>query len=89
MLEQINHCWETGNLEYPFGRGINFQIDVTGIIEIEKLIDNIKQRDVPLYREPSVAEYKVNDSMVVNKEILLQDPDGYLLRFSETVVKTK
>lgn len=31
MIQQIdkeNNKWQTGNLEYPLGRGINFQIDV-------------------------------------------------------------
>ena len=26
MIEQTNGHWETGALEYPFGRGMNFQI---------------------------------------------------------------
>jgi hypothetical protein len=27
--------------------------------------------------------YKVNNKKIGNKEFLVQDPDGYLLRFSE------
>ncbi len=85
MLEQINHHWETGLLEYPFGRGVNFQIDITGILSMEELLDRVKRREISLFRGLSIAEYKANGAMVVQKEILLQDPDGYLLRFSETV----
>ena len=28
MIEEINGNWATGILEYPFGRGINFEIGV-------------------------------------------------------------
>ena len=34
MINQINGHWETGRLEYPLGRGINFQIDIGNIDEI-------------------------------------------------------
>ncbi|MFM9403503.1 hypothetical protein ACKLNQ_16450 [Myroides odoratimimus] len=39
MLEQYNPAdreWETGILEKPYGRGINFQIEVNAIIPILK-----------------------------------------------------
>ncbi|MGW8426745.1 VOC family protein [Peribacillus simplex] len=31
MIEEINGYWQTGELSYPFGRGINFQITVSAI----------------------------------------------------------
>lgn len=82
MLEQVNDHWNTGELKYPYGRGINFQIEIQNI---ENLINRLKDRDVALFREVFVSNYKINDVLIVEKEILLQDPDGYLLRFSETI----
>ncbi len=31
MIEEINEYWNTATLEYPFGRGINFQINVSSV----------------------------------------------------------
>ncbi|WP_243109706.1 hypothetical protein [Clostridium sartagoforme] len=34
MIEEVNGYWNTDKLEYPFGRGIYFQIEVSNIEEI-------------------------------------------------------
>ena len=31
MIEEINNNWNTGTLEYPFGRGINISMTVTDV----------------------------------------------------------
>ncbi|WP_207789361.1 hypothetical protein [Neobacillus terrae] len=41
MIEEINGYWQTGELSYPFGRGINFQITVSDINEIYKSLDRL------------------------------------------------
>lgn len=67
-------------MEYPFGRGINFSIEVDDIDAIyEKLIHD----NYPLYRQMRVNEYEVDGNILKQKEFLLQDPDGYLLRFTK------
>ncbi|WP_309245101.1 VOC family protein [Clostridium estertheticum] len=43
MIEEINGFWETGILENPFGRGVNFQIAVENI---DKLYENIKNKTI-------------------------------------------
>jgi catechol 2,3-dioxygenase-like lactoylglutathione lyase family enzyme len=80
MLEEMNGYWNTGKLEYPFGRGINFQIIADNI---QPIIDRLIQNEIHLFREPAVNEYKTNETVFKEKEFLVQDPDGYLLRFSE------
>jgi catechol 2,3-dioxygenase-like lactoylglutathione lyase family enzyme len=84
MIEEINENWNTAALEYPLGRGINLQISVR---DVEALCQRLKYNQVPLFKEIFVSCYKVNDGIVNEKEILVQDPDGYLLRFSELIVK--
>ena len=84
MIEEINGHWNTAKLEYPFGRGINFQILIQ---DIDTLYQRLKASNVKLFRDIITNNYKVNDDVVIEKEILLQDPDGYLLRFSEFVVQ--
>lgn len=48
MLEEINGHWNTGELQYPFGRGINFQ---TAIDDVCKIANNLKQNNINLFRD--------------------------------------
>jgi len=80
MLEEINHHWETGNLTYPFGRGVNFQFEVDNVDELEK---SLKERGYPLFCPVQENWYGVEDMIYGQREFLVQDPDGYLLRFAQ------
>jgi len=81
MLEEgVNGSWSTGMTEYPFGRGINFQFFIE---DIKKVIFRLNDNNIKLFKELFVSEYRINLERQVSKEILVQDPDGYLLRFSE------
>jgi catechol 2,3-dioxygenase-like lactoylglutathione lyase family enzyme len=82
MIEEINDNWTTGKLEHPFGRGINFQIKVENI---QPILDNLKGKDYPIFVEPKENWYRKDDLLLGNKEFLVQDPDGYLLRFAENL----
>ena len=82
MIEQQNGNWEIGTLEYPFGRGINFQIRV---LDVDTIIESLKTANYPLMQEVKVVWYRMNEQMVGHKEFLVQDPDGYLLRFAERI----
>ncbi|MCB2362222.1 bleomycin resistance protein [Clostridium estertheticum] len=84
MLEEINGHWNTSELQYPFGRGINFQIATD---DVYKLSYNLKQNNITLFRDIVENQYKCNGEVIVEKEILFKDPDGYLLRFSQTESK--
>jgi len=82
MLEQINGYWATGPLERPFGRGINFQIDCN---DVETLSKKILAKGYELYQAVEEVSYRVNRIDHRKKEFLVQDPDGYLLRFSQSM----
>jgi catechol 2,3-dioxygenase-like lactoylglutathione lyase family enzyme len=71
---------EEEQLAYPFGRGINFQIETDSV---QKLIDSIQKHQYPLKRGIKDSWYKENGNLLGCREILVLDPDGYLLRFSE------
>ncbi len=86
MLQQIdteNNKWETGRLEYPLGRGINFQIDVTNIDEI---YNRLKKASYTIFIEMEEHWYRKDKILMGCKEFLVQDPNGYLLRFSQDLV---
>lgn len=72
----------TGKFEYPLGRVINFQIDTDNI---QKLADSLKSHRYPLRRDIKDSWYKVRNMLHGCRQILVQDPDGYLLRFSEGI----
>jgi len=80
MLSQYNGTWKTGELEYPFGRGINIQMLVD---DIEVIIRALKEHGYPLMVEPEEHWYRKDDLDVGLREFLVMDPDGYLLRFSQ------
>lgn len=79
MLEQVHPAgWQVGTLEPPFGRGINLQMELT---DIQPLLDRLPRADIVLFRQPTEAWYPVGNMLAGQREFLLQDPDGYLLRF--------
>ena len=80
MSEEVNGYWNTDKLEYPFGRGINFQLEVSNIEEIR---DRLIRNDVNLFRDITISEYECSGELIVQKEFLVQDLDGYLLRFCQ------
>lgn len=81
MLDEINDNWNVGELKYPFGNGINFQIDIE---DIEGFVSNVKTQNVPLFKDIFISSYQCGDICYEEKEVLIQDLDGYLLRISQT-----
>lgn len=78
MIEQINSNWNAGKLEYPFGRGINLSMTVS---DIDSFYNNVLDNNIAIFRELKIDEYTVEDKVYKDEEFLIQDPDGYLLRF--------
>ncbi len=82
MLQEIREDdkWQVGELEYPLGRGINFQLEVDNVLLIyNNLINNGYEVQFPIEEN----WYREDDKLLGNKEFLVMDPDGYLLRFAE------
>ncbi|MBI5044320.1 MAG: VOC family protein [Candidatus Levybacteria bacterium] len=82
MIDEIGkgRTWKTGDFEYPFGRGINFQIEVE---DIDTILKKLERHNVGLFLEPEEKWYRKDDKEVGNRQFLVMDPDGYLLRFAE------
>jgi len=83
MIDQIGktRTWKTGDFEPPLGRGVNFQIKV--IENIDSMIERLSQNNIELFMEAEEKWYRKDGYEVGNKQFLVQDPDGYLLRFFE------
>jgi len=84
MLCEVNGNWETGPLARPFGRGVNFQIAARSL---EPILAALSAAGWPLYREPSEAWSRIGNEPEEggSREFLVQDPDGYLVRFAESI----
>lgn len=80
MLQENNNNWNTGNLEFPYGRGVNFSIEVK---DVSALYEYLMKRKHPLFSELMTNEYVVDGEKYIEKEFLIQDLDGYLLRFTQ------
>ena len=82
MIDQIDkgRTWRTAELEYPLGRGVNFQFKLE---EIAPLLERLKHHQIDLLLPVEEKWYRKNDTEIGNRQFLVQDPDGYLLRFTE------
>ncbi|MBA2519953.1 MAG: VOC family protein [Chloroflexia bacterium] len=83
MLEQVDdshRTWLTGPLNPPFGRGINFQIEVAAL---DPTLERLRQASWPLFLEPEERWYRMAELEVGQRQFLVQDPDGYLVRLAE------
>ena len=84
MIQEIsdNDKWNVAPLTYPFGNGINFQLEVPNLDEI---YNNLKNNNYKITFDIEENWYRQDDKLLGNKEFLVQDPDGYLLRFFEDI----
>ena len=82
MLQEISNedKWDIAPLKYPFGNGINFQLEVENV---DAIYNSLKEHNYKIAFEMEENWYRQNDKLLGNKEFLVQDPDGYLIRFSE------
>jgi catechol 2,3-dioxygenase-like lactoylglutathione lyase family enzyme len=85
MLEQRNaldNQWITGAHEYPLGRGTNLQIEVD---EVAPILQRLELAGWPLFRECEDAWYQAGPIEVGQRQFLVQDPDGYLIRLVQDI----
>ncbi len=83
MLEEAmapGRRWITGLLQRPFGRGVNFQITVD---DLEPILTSLLDASWPLFLDPEEVWYRAGPRETGVRQFLVQDPDGYLVRFSQ------
>ena len=84
MLEEsYDDQWVTGTLQRPFGRGVNFQIEVG---DAQAIATNLRKKKIGLFRDVNDNWYETVDGIFEGqREFLVQDPDGYLIRFAQSL----
>lgn len=80
MLEEIHdNGWNIGELTYPLGQGINISLEIKNV---DSIYQRVKEHNITLYRDMKISHYTGANEIIKQKEFLLQDPNGYLLRFT-------
>jgi catechol 2,3-dioxygenase-like lactoylglutathione lyase family enzyme len=88
MLEERGRGrnWLTGPMEPPLGRGINFEIRVP---DLPPILATLAAAPWPLFMAPEEKTYRTGTTLSRVDQFLVQDPDGYLLRFSASQGRTE
>jgi hypothetical protein len=81
MLEEATgpgRRFRTAALEAPFGRGVNFQIEVS---DVRGLYASLLAAGLEPVLEIEERRYRVEEGEVLTTQFVIADEDGYLLRF--------
>lgn len=70
----------TAPLEKPYGRGMNLQIWTQNV---DALYHQVQDHQAVLVWPMEEIWYRRDDVFVGNRQFVVQDPDGYLLRFAQ------
>ena len=85
MLEQDDlqpSNWRVGPLEAPFGRGMNLSIKCP---DAHAIAASLHAAGHTLRKPLEECWYRSNDVMFGERNFLVLDPDGYLLRFAQSL----
>ena len=84
MIDELDNTtnnsrsWITGVLEKPYGRGINLEILTE---EVDTLYEHVKRSHAVIFLPMEEKWYRIQNVYKGNRQFIVQDPDGYLLRF--------
>ncbi len=88
MLEQLakvedpERTYHAAALEYPFGRGMHLQIKVSTLDSLHrKVLESGARIQIPLEER----WYRADDLELGNRQFVILDPDGFVLRFFESL----
>lgn len=80
MLEEAagpGRRFRTAPLEKPFGRGVNFQIQVS---DVDSLYNRVVSAGVEIIIPLEERWYRSGEHELGNRQFVVADPDGFLLR---------
>jgi catechol 2,3-dioxygenase-like lactoylglutathione lyase family enzyme len=82
MLDQLNvgRSWTTAEMTHPFGRGMNLQIEVS---DVDALHAAVVAAGAPIFLPMEERWYRMDDVLTGQRQFIVQDPDGYLLRLAQ------
>lgn len=81
MLEQpTERGFVNGELSQPYGRGVNFEIEVS---DVDTLYERVRAAGAEIWLPMEEKWYRRDGVEVGNRQFIVADPDGYLLRFAQ------
>jgi uncharacterized glyoxalase superfamily protein PhnB len=90
MLDQIMpdspRAWLIAPLEAPFGRGMNLQMKTD---RIDEFYTHVQKEGARIFLPMEEKWYRCDDVYLGHRQFIVQDPDGYLLRFFENLGERK
>lgn len=83
MLDQIGAGRTFGGIgaDAPLGQGLNLQITV---VALDPMLTALAEAGIALLLPPEVRSYRRGESALLQRQFVVADPDGYLLRFCES-----
>ena len=82
MLHQRAGVWETGPMQQPFGQGAMFQVAIDGL---DVVLAALVAAGWPLYHPLREVWRRTGDRESGQREVFVQDPDGYLIMIAENI----
>lgn len=86
MLCQRNGRFETGPMKAPLGQGVMFQLNVD---DIRSVLKRLSAKNWPIHTPERDVWREVGDRKSGQREVFVQDPDGYLLMLNENLGERK
>ena len=83
MLDEYrpgSRYWLTRPMETPLGNGMNLQIEIPAVAPI---LDRLASAGWPLVMPLEDAWYRRGDQEIGQRQFVVADPDGYVLRLAE------
>ena len=86
MLDQLGgvdgtgRSWLAGPLEKPYSRGINLQMQTENVDALYDY-EEVKESGAHVFLPMEEKWYRRDDVYLGNRQFIVKDPDGYLLRF--------
>lgn len=80
VVNNNKRTWLTAPLEVPLGRGLNLQIMTN---KVDELYDRVQKAGANIFLPIEEKWYRANDVEIGNRQFIVLDPDGYMLRFAQ------
>lgn len=80
MLSVVNSKWIVAPYEAPLGRGLNIQI---GVDTVAPILASLARLGSELFHPPHEVWHRVGERELGDLQFTAQDPNGYLIRFSQ------
>src|SRR5207302_11141161 len=74
--------WRTADLDFPFGRGVSLEVTVP---DVDSVHERVKGHGYEVKLGLHNRKYRVGDNFVELRQVLVMDPDGYLVRLAQRV----